>query len=107
MNFWRSVILFVVFLAIVSQKFANANPQLPAKTFGKQILDHIDAGINIGSAVSKKIPDLIPSPEEILEFGKQSIAGLPFEVAASAVNKLCKYYVVYTFHEMIDTIIGR
>jgi hypothetical protein len=90
MNMCGSLLQLFFCLTILEQQIANGNPQLPNKKFGKQILDHIDAGVNIAGAVAKKIPDIIPTPEEILEFGKQSIAGLPFEVAASAINKLCE-----------------
>jgi hypothetical protein len=90
MNLRWSLFPLFVCLTILEQHIASGSPQLPNKNFGKQILDHIDAGVNIAGAVAKKIPDIIPTPDEILEFGKQSIAGLPFEVAASAINKLCE-----------------
>jgi hypothetical protein len=93
MNFRCYLLQFklIAILLIARQNFASADPQLPLRNFGKQLVDHVDAGVNIGTAVAKKIPDIIPTPDEILEFSKQSIAGLPFEVAASAINKLCKF----------------
>lgn len=41
--------------------------------------------------VAEKIPDAIPSFDDIVDFSKQTFAGLPFQAALSAFNKICKY----------------
>lgn len=43
-----------------------------------------------GEAIIEKTPDLIPSADDLLNYSKQTFAGLPFELAVSVVNKICK-----------------
>jgi hypothetical protein len=81
--------LQVVFL-ILLQYHATANPQLPNGNFGKAISDHFGASVNIGKAIANSIPDIVPSLNELLDFGKQKIAGLPFKLAASAIHRICE-----------------
>lgn len=38
------------------------------------------SAVNLTGSVIKKIPDFIPSPQELFEGGKNLIAGYPFEV---------------------------
>lgn len=38
----------------------------------------------------EKTPQIF-SPEQLLDFGKQSIAGVPLEALAATINKICKY----------------
>lgn len=44
-----------------------------------------------GEAIVKRGPDLIPSADDLLDYSKQTFAGLPFELAVSVINKICKY----------------
>lgn len=37
-----------------------------------------------------KIPEVIPSPEDIFQSAKNLIAGYPFDIAARAINTFCK-----------------
>lgn len=62
-----SVILFV--LALYSPAIECSNN---FKNIG-------ESGFGIVSGVVKKIPDVIPSPKELFESGKNLIAGYPFE----------------------------
>lgn len=43
-------------------------------------------------AVAEKVPAIF-SPEQLLEFGKQSIAGVPLEALAAALNQICSFAV--------------
>lgn len=44
-----------------------------------------------GEAIIQKAPDLIPSTSDLLDYSKQTFAGLPFEIAVSVINKICKF----------------
>jgi hypothetical protein len=46
-------------------------------------------GVNVGKGVGSKATDLIPSGEEIYNFGKQNLLGLPFEASISVLDKIC------------------
>ncbi len=41
--------------------------------------------------IAKQIPDSIPSVDNILSFGKNALAGVPFQVAFDLINKACKF----------------
>jgi hypothetical protein len=66
------------------------SPHLPYQSIGSRIVDHVDAGISIGTAVVKKITDIIPTPWDIFGLGKQMLVGLPFEVVAGAIKQICE-----------------
>lgn len=53
--------------------------------------DVIELGTKTGVGIAKKIPDLIPSPENLYQISKQTLIGLPFELLLSGIDKLCKY----------------
>ncbi|KAG5683706.1 hypothetical protein PVAND_012972 [Polypedilum vanderplanki] len=42
-----------------------------------------------GIGVISKIPDLIPTPENLYQVSKQTLIGLPFELLLSGIDKLC------------------
>jgi hypothetical protein len=44
-----------------------------------------------GVGIVKKIPDLIPTPENLYQVSKQTLIGLPFELLLSGIDKLCKF----------------
>lgn len=46
----------------------------------------------LGMILMRKLVDHIPTPREVLNFGKQTIIGLPQEVVAYAINAVCKSY---------------
>lgn len=46
-----------------------------------------------GEAIVKTAPDLIPSTNDLLDFSKQTFAGLPFEAAVAVINKICKFKI--------------
>lgn len=45
---------------------------------------------NVAKAVVEKVPDLIPTPENLYNIGKQTLVGLPFELLIAGIDKLCK-----------------
>lgn len=48
-----------------------------------------------GEALAKKAPELIPSADDLLDFSKQTLAGLPFEAGVALINKICMYLLFY------------
>lgn len=44
---------------------------------------------DIGLGVAKDIRNIVPTPTEFFDLGKQAIAGYPFEIASTAINKFC------------------
>ena len=53
------------------------------------ILNAIDSAKNVATGVVKDIPNVIPTPNAIFDAGKQVLAGYPFEIVSSAINKIC------------------
>jgi hypothetical protein len=77
-------------ILIVSQTMVLASPQLPYHGVGRLIVDGMNSGVNIGTAVAKQIGDIIPTPSEIFDFGKQTLLGLPLEVVVGAIKQICE-----------------
>lgn len=46
--------------------------------------------VETGKALATNAGDYVPTFDELLDYTKQSIAGLPFQAAASIINKICK-----------------
>lgn len=44
----------------------------------------------LGVILMRKLVDHIPNPREVLNFGKQTLIGLPQEIVAYAINAVCK-----------------
>lgn len=75
-------ILILLFISYVSFSDGSFNPLDKMK-------DVISGGAEIGKGVGSKIPELIPTPNVLLNAGKEVLLGYPFEIAATAINKLC------------------
>lgn len=55
---------------------------------GKDMLKAIpQTGIRIGSQVL----NIVPTPEAVFQLSKEILIGLPQEIVAYAINKVCKY----------------
>lgn len=54
--------------------------------------------VDVVTGVAKKIPDVIPSPEDLFQTGKNLIAGYPFE----KVTILSSFFVGY-FRNLMDS----
>jgi hypothetical protein len=63
------------------------------KTFRKFHVqtDVLTLGVNAGKGIIQKVPDLIPTPENLYQISKQTLIGLPFELLLSGIDKLCTY----------------
>lgn len=64
---------------------------------GKDLLKFLP---RLGIVVAGKILDFIPTPSEILNFGKQTLVGFPQEVIAYAIDSVCKYIFFIVFGEV-------
>lgn len=45
---------------------------------------------DVAKGLADKASDLVPSVDDVLDFSKQTFAGLPFQAALSAFNKVCE-----------------
>lgn len=59
-------------------------------SFANKTKEITNLTVETGKALAKNVPDYVPTFDELLDFTKQSLAGLPFEAAASIINKICK-----------------
>lgn len=66
---------FVVFVLLVIQAFSPSD-SLNLKDIGKSAVD-------AAKGIAEKIPDAIPSTEDLFQLGKNAIAGYPFEKVCS------------------------
>lgn len=68
------------------------NSAFDFSSFAKSTGDVAKVAGKTVKAVAEKVPEIF-SPEQLLEFGKQSIAGVPLEALAAALNKICSIAV--------------
>jgi hypothetical protein len=85
---------------------AVANPGL--SSFKDKISDVSKLGAKAGAGIIKKVPDLIPTPENVYSLSKQTLIGLPFELLLSGIDKLCKslYFIFYSDLTQAAQIVG-
>lgn len=77
--------LFLVFA--LTFQFYSVSESLTFQTFNVKDIAESSVAAAVGNL--KKIPDIIPSPEDVLQSGKNLIVGLPFQEALSMVNMFC------------------
>lgn len=53
--------------------------------------DVVTLGVKAGTGIAKKVPDLIPTPDNLYSVSKQTLIGLPFELLLSGIDKLCMF----------------
>lgn len=85
--------IFITSLIVMLSSWNNYHTSVEAgffDSFANKTKEITNLTVETGKAIAKKAPDYIPTGDELLDFTKQSIAGLPFEVAASIINKICK-----------------
>lgn len=58
--------------------------------------DIFKLGAKTGEGLIKKVPDLIPTPENVFNVGKQTLIGLPFELLLSTIDKICEYLALFS-----------
>lgn len=51
--------------------------------------DVVKLGAKTSVNVAKKIPDLVPTPDNLYTISKQTLIGLPFELLLAGIDKLC------------------
>uniref|UniRef100_A0A336LE83 CSON009080 protein n=1 Tax=Culicoides sonorensis TaxID=179676 RepID=A0A336LE83_CULSO len=86
--------LITLFILMVSwNNYYSSNTAVEAAGFFEKFTNKTKEITNLtvetGKALAEKAPDYVPTFDELLDFTKQSIAGLPLEVAASIINKIC------------------
>lgn len=57
-------------------------------------VDVLKLGKTAGEGIIQKVPDLIPTPENLYMISKQTLIGLPFELLLSGLDKLCMYFAL-------------
>jgi len=60
-------------------------------SFTDKISDVGRLGFKAGTGIISKVPDLIPTPENLYSISKQTLIGLPFELLLSGIDKLCEF----------------
>lgn len=61
-----------------------------SETSSFDLTDIAKSAGDVAKGIAEKIPDVIPSPEDIFQGGKNLIAGYPFQAVFSAINQFCK-----------------
>lgn len=62
----------------------------PFDSFTNKTKEITNLTVETGKALATNAGDYVPTFDELLDYTKQSIAGLPFQAAASIINKICK-----------------
>lgn len=75
-------IRFAIFFCILSFSFQNGSSGF--------IGDAIQQGFHTAFGVIKDIPNRIPTPSEVFEFGKNILIGLPMELTINVIHEFCK-----------------
>lgn len=57
----------------------------------KKTSDVAKVAVKTTKTLVEKAPEIF-SPDQLLEFSKQSIAGVPLEALAATINKICKIF---------------
>lgn len=76
---------YLVFILLIFRLHAPSE-SLKITDLGKSALD-------IATGVIEKIPDSIPSPENLFQFGKNVLAGYPFEMVRSSKLNFFKFNI--------------
>jgi hypothetical protein len=82
---------FAIFLSIILL-FISCLWAFDIKGIAQTAKDAAKVAVKASKGIAEKAPDLL-SPEDIFDLGKQAVAGLPVEVLASAINKICSVAV--------------
>lgn len=84
-----TIAIFIVVLSSWNNPYSSVEAGLFG-SFSNKTKEITNLTVETGKALAKNAPDYVPSFDELLDFTKQSLAGLPFEAAASIINKICK-----------------
>ncbi|XP_063706112.1 vitellogenin-3-like [Culicoides brevitarsis] len=61
----------------------------PLETLRNKTKEISNLTVETGKALAQNVPNYVPTFDELFDFTKQSIAGLPFEAAVSVINRIC------------------
>lgn len=94
-----NISIFLIIASATIVLFIGLLPSYQVETlsFGgikNKTTDVLKLGAQAGEGIIKKVPDLIPTPENIYNVGKQTLIGLPFELLISGIDKLCKLLTI-------------
>lgn len=97
-----NISIFLIIASATIVLFIGLLPsyQVEALSFGgikNKTTDVLKLGAQAGEGIIKKVPDLIPTPENIYNVGKQTLIGLPFELLISGIDKLCKFCCLFKY----------
>lgn len=99
-----NISIFLIIASATIVLFIGLLPsyQVEALSFGgikNKTTDVLKLGAEAGGGIINKVPDLIPTPENIYNIGKQNLIGLPFELLISGIDKLCKFVPYFLSHQ--------
>lgn len=52
--------------------------------------------------IAEQIPESIPTPQTILSFGKNMLAGVPVQLGFEIINQACEYIVREEFYRVVE-----
>ena len=76
-------------IVLLHQYVVFASPGIGSFTGKISDIGHL--GAKAGKGIISKVPDLIPTPENLYSISKQTLIGLPFELVLSGIDKLCEF----------------
>lgn len=88
---------FAIVICILSISFQNVS----CGFFG----DAIRQGISTAVGFFKDLPNRIPTPNEIFEYGKNILIGIPSEITINIIHEFCKY--LHFFLPEMVTILNK
>lgn len=77
------LIHFTIFICVLSFSIQNGSCGF--------IIDAIRQGVHTALGFIKDIPNKIPTPTEVFEFGKNILIGIPAELTINVIHEFCKY----------------
>lgn len=60
--------------------------------------DIINSAADTGRGLALNLDNVIPTPDEFFNIGKNLLVGYPIERAFTAINTFCKYFTVASTH---------
>lgn len=89
MKLFITLLYSVAAITLLYKNGVIASPGLTSSITDK-ISDIGTLGAKAGKGIISKVPDLIPTPENLYSISKQTLIGLPFELVLSGIDKLCE-----------------
>lgn len=80
---------FCAFIIVLISILSASSLELLPKNILDKAKDITKANVRIGERLATNVPMLLPSLQEVSEFGKQSLLGYPFEAVALGIHSFC------------------